>query len=27
TWTRETLDAEISALLGGYGDKFQINFS
>ncbi|POZ60532.1 transposase, partial [Chromobacterium alticapitis] len=26
-WTRETLDAEISALLGGYGDKFQINFS
>lgn len=27
TWTRETLDAKILALLGSYGDKFQINFS
>jgi transposase len=27
TWTKETIDAELAALLSGYGTKFQINFS
>ncbi|MFM4849399.1 transposase [Aeromonas rivipollensis] len=27
TWTKETIDDEIAALLGGYGSKFEINFS
>lgn len=27
TWTKETIDSEITKLLGGYGEKFQINFS
>lgn len=27
TWTRETIDDEIAALLGDYGVKFEINFS
>ena len=27
TWTKETIVAEIVQLLGGYGGKFQVNFS
>ena len=27
TWTKETIDAELAALLSGYGTKFQVNFS
>ena len=27
TWTKETSDAELADLLGGYGTKFQISFS
>ena len=27
TWTKETIDAEIENLLGGYGSKFEIRFS
>jgi hypothetical protein len=27
TWTRETIDAELAALLSRYGPDFQINFS
>jgi transposase len=27
TWTKETIDAELAALLGGYGTEFQVNFS
>jgi transposase len=27
TWTKETIDDEIAALLGGYGSKFEISFS
>jgi transposase len=27
TWTRETIDAELAALLSRYGPYFQINFS
>lgn len=27
TWNKETIDAELSNLLSGYGNKFQISFS
>ncbi len=27
TWTRETIDSELAELLGGYGTRFQVNFS
>ena len=27
TWSKETLDTELSELLGNYGNKFSINFS
>ena len=27
TWTKDTIDAEIETLLGGYGTKFEIRFS
>lgn len=26
-WTKETIDAELAELLGGYGARFQVNFS
>ncbi|KHD29533.1 transposase [Xenorhabdus nematophila] len=26
TWTQETMEEEINALLGGYGEKYAINF-
>ncbi|MBK3824089.1 IS630 family transposase, partial [Paraburkholderia aspalathi] len=27
TWTKETIDAEIAKLLGGYGSEFEIRFA
>ena len=27
TWTTQTIDAELTELLGGYGTRFQVNFS
>ncbi|CAE6876007.1 hypothetical protein R69746_08786 [Paraburkholderia aspalathi] len=27
TWTKETIDAELTKLLDGYGTQFQVNFS
>ncbi len=27
TWSKESFDQELTALLGGYGSKFQISFS
>ncbi|MDE1480733.1 IS630 family transposase [Xenorhabdus bovienii] len=27
TWTKETMEEELNTLLGGYGNKFAINFS
>ncbi len=27
TWTKDTIDAEIETLLGGYGSEFEIRFS
>ena len=27
TWTTQTIDTELAELLGGYGTRFQVNFS